>query len=142
MRILDRLFQNRALPAPAPAPSISEQLITAIVSGELKRRELADVADQRRAELDLKKMELEMSHLETIGEEKRKDAADRQRLRELRQQSAQNARNVRAQKRGTQTTEQPCRVCASGGTEASLTAEEILFHHAGHRAPVATQWPN
>ncbi len=142
MRILDRLLDRLTQPAPAQAPTISEQLITAIVSGELKRRELADVADQRRAELDLKKMELEMSHLEQIGEEKRKDAADRQRLRELRQASAQNARNVRAQKRGAQPEQQPCRVCASGGTDPSLTADEILYHHAGHRAPVTPQWPN
>lgn len=139
MRLFGWLSKNPSTTALAPSPSVSEQLITAIVSGELKRRELADVADQRRSEIELKKMELEMSHLSELGEERRKDAVEKQRLRELRQQAAQNARAAKAAKRnGHQADQGICRVCVND-KEPSLTADEILWHHAGHRAPVQ-QW--
>lgn len=110
------------------------ELIDALLKGELERRRAQSDLDSKMAEIELKKREMELANLAAIHDEKRKDAADRQKLREQRQNWAKTARDKKRERdaggnlfRRTE----GCRVCHNQG-DPTLTADEISFHHAGH----------
>jgi hypothetical protein len=114
---------------------IETELIDALLKAEIERRKLNVETENRQRDIELRKMDLEYEHLEQVHEERRKDAAEREKLRQQRQEWARKAREVRNQKlreRAGVASNGGCRVCANGG-DATLTATEIAWHHAGHR---------
>lgn len=122
-------------------PTVTEKLIASIIEGELKRREVDGQLEAKRADFELRKLELEGQQLEARGEEQRRDRADREKLRQDRQKHAAHIREIRAQKKqlGEQQQLGACRVCVNPG-EPSLTAREIEWHSMGHRE--GSLWAN
>jgi hypothetical protein len=117
--------------------------VTAILHSETERRKSYDAADGRRAELELKKLELEIEHAAELGEERRKDRAAREELREMRRANAARAREIKKQKNaGGQHEPSACKVCVNSG-DPTLSAYEIMWHARGHRAalPGEDEWP-
>lgn len=112
------------------------ELIDALLTGELERRKAQAGLDEKLAEIELRKRTLELEHLTTIADEKRKDGEARAKLREQRQLWAANARARRKQNLSRRDAE-GCRVCANQG-DPSLTASEISWHHAGHPGEAAS----
>ncbi len=117
-------------------PSATELLVKAIIDGELRRRETDALLEQKRSEFDLRKLELEGAQLEARGEEMRRERADREKLRQERQQHAAHIREIRAAKRAASNSQDdsagPCRVCKNQ-SDPTLTAREIEWHSMGHR---------
>lgn len=110
---------------------IEVELIEALLHGELERRKTQSDLDQKVAEIELKKRELELAHLEAIGEERRKDAADRQKLRE---QRVEWARRARSKKRSVQAVESE--YCCPLGQNPNLRGPdltvELIRQHSLH----------
>lgn len=88
-------------------------------------------------EIRLKTKEMELANLEKIGEEKRKDAEARARLRDIRRENLAKGRVKLQEKRaavaatGGQPTVLGCTVC-SDPRSVALTAQEIQWHNTGH----------
>lgn len=119
------------------------ELLSAFIQAQNKRLEVDQRREELEAQLRLKKLELEMENVERLGEERRKDAADRQRLREARKEWARTARDKKARiaasagVRGVASSGLAgCRVCA-GPSDPSLTAEEIHWHANGHPGAIS-----
>jgi len=116
----------------------TDELIGAIINGELKRRETDALVEQKRLEHELRKLELEGQQLEARGEEQRRDRADREKLRQERQQHAARIREIRAERKRTASAQPAdahpgdCKVCVNP-SDPSLTERDITWHHNGHR---------
>ena len=114
------------------------ELVSVILEGENQRRLQQGTLDAQRIDLEKFKISQEMEHLEAIAAERRKDAEDREKLREQRRKWAAEAREARAKKlaTGRAVAAQPgattCRVCANPG-DPTLTTPEILWHSNGHQ---------
>lgn len=111
------------------------ELLSAFIQAQGRRIDADEKRDALQAQLTLKKLELEMENIERLGEEKRKDAADRARLREQRKEWAKTAREKKARLAVNGSIAHSglagCRVCANG-SDPSLTADEIHWHAQGH----------
>lgn len=113
------------------------ELLDSLLNAENNRRVQQNQIETERLRLEQRRLELEFEHLEEQHEERRKDREAAEKLREQRRQWAANART---KVKANQLREQMqnggaagCRVCANGG-DPSLTANEIAWHHGGHRA--------
>lgn len=115
----------------------AEQALTQQILQEgIERRKIdAEVASKMR-DLEMKKLELEMEHIEALGEERRKDRADREAVRTARKQAAAHAREVLARKNAAPTQPEAdagiCKVCRNS-SDPSLTERDITWHVNGHR---------
>lgn len=123
----------------------SERLLRAFLQTDAKRIEASSNLDAKKLELELRRLELEMEHIEALGEERRKDAKEKEANRIARREAAANARAKLAAKRGAgspQNSPSGCRVCAEPSSPY-LTPEEIWWHGLGHPAqgPQPIQWP-
>ncbi|MDR5728006.1 MAG: hypothetical protein RB191_11335, partial [Terriglobia bacterium] len=112
-----------------------------LLTAENNRRAMQLEVDKQELQLRMRKQELEFEHLDAMAEQRRKDREDNAKLREQRKQWAADAREKKRQKEqalvGSQSysggASPGCRVCADGGNP-HLGADEILWHHNGHRA--------
>ena len=111
--------------------SAKAELIDAIIQEGIERRKIDAAIEDKKHALELRKLELEMEHIEQLGEERRKDRAERENARLVRQKAAAYAREVRKQNK-QQGDASVCRVCLNG-SDPSLTAREIEWHHNGHK---------
>ncbi len=112
-----------------------EVLIQAIIQEGLENRKMRAEIEARAHTLEMRRLELEMDHIEALGEEKRKDAAERERLRETRRQNAANARKIQAEKRAGAKSDETvgrCKVCLNPA-DPTLSTLEIQWHSNGHR---------
>ncbi len=121
-----------------------ERLLRAFLQTDAKRIEAAALVDSKKHELELRRLELEMEHLEVLGEERRKDQREKESNRKARQEAAANAREMKRRKAiGAAAPGAPtsCRVCAEPSA-VYLTAEEIWWHGQGHPAqgPQPIEW--
>ncbi len=114
-------------------------LLSAFIEAQTKRTELDQKREELAAQLSLKKLELEMENIERLGEEKRKDAADRLRLREQRKEWAKTAREKKRQLAVGHVASSGlagCRCCANP-SDPTLTADEIRWHAASHPGAIS-----
>jgi hypothetical protein len=123
----------------------SDRLLRAFLATDTKRIEAAATLDAKKQEIELRRLELEMEHIEALGEERRKDGREKEENRRARQEAAKNAREKRkANVAGAQQPEAHaggCRVCKDPSSPY-LSAEEIWWHGNGHQgAPGPVQWP-
>lgn len=113
-----------------------ETLVDAIIQEGLETRKFRAEAEAAQRQLELKKIELEMEHIEALGEERRKDLAEKEKIRVARQANAAAMRELRGRRKAAaQTPEgQPggCRVCINP-MQHDLTSAEIIWHGQGHR---------
>lgn len=99
-------------------------LLEKLLDSELKRQE-------RIADLELKKLDLEYSHLEARASVERENLKLKEELRQKRRETAAaRPRGPRGEFRAA-ASGSACRVCADP-TYVGLSADEILFHNAGH----------
>lgn len=122
-----------------------ERLLRAFLQTDAKRIEAAALVDAKKSELELRRLELEMEHIEALGEERRKDAREREANRAARRAAAAAAREKGAAKRAAAAGQgdfTKCRVCADPSS-ASLTPDEIWWHGSGHPegGPRPIEWP-
>ena len=111
----------------------TDRLVESIIAGELKRRELDAIAEQKRLDFELRKIEIETENLELIAKEKRNDAGFREELRAMRREAGRKSAVARAEKKAAAANEPvACPVCRDPGS-AGLTAAQIEYHHLGHR---------
>lgn len=123
----------------------SDRLLRAFLQTDAKRIEASANLDAKKLELELRRLELEMEHIEALGEERRKDAKEKEAARQARRENAAAARAKLAQKRaGGNVPGAPpgCRVCTDPSSPY-LTPEEIWWHGVGHppQGPQPIQWP-
>lgn len=121
------------------------ELMTTLLKGEATRQETQQKRDELESKLALRKLELEMEHLEAVHEERRKDAAEKERLRQQRREWAKAAREkIQKKANGMPLNGSPvrlsgvagCTVCADPSSP-NLTADEIRWHSAGHPGAMA-----
>jgi hypothetical protein len=107
---------------------------------DLQREQISADSEIRKLErqITLQTKALELENLERISEERRKDAAEKERLRQQRREWAANARAKLNQKKASTSSMAHaagaipgCVVCADP-TNPKLTADEILWHQGGH----------
>lgn len=99
------------------------ELLTKLLDLEFKRIERSAVLDEKRLELDAQTIEIR-------GKEARENAEARERLREIRRQNAaRRPRDDMGRLRATGV--HTCRVCTTPQS-LDLSANEILYHNAGH----------
>jgi hypothetical protein len=113
-----------------------QELLAALLSIQQKRIEADSEIEKLDRELRLKSRQLELDNLEKTAAEKRKDDENRVRLRALRQQQAEHAREVKKQKASAPAPSTTgrfagCTVCADPSSPR-LSAHEIQWHAAGH----------
>lgn len=117
------------------------ELIDSLLNAENNRRAMQLKVDEQELSLRMRKQELEFEHLDALSEQRRKDREDAAKLKEQRREWAATAREKKRGKEAAnastggnhQREAGGCRVCADGGNP-TLTSEEILWHHNGHRA--------
>jgi len=111
-----------------------KSLMEALLKIENTRLEQQIRLDQARAELELKRVQWETEHAESLQKAKEADARLREEIRERRKAAAAANREVRAKKiaerRSTGGESGECRVCKGGATD--LRAEEITWHYNNH----------
>lgn len=114
------------------------QLMDSVMTAETKRREQDALVQVEKSKLELRKIELEFANLEAVHEQKRKDRAEAEDLRQKRKQWAATTRQNMKQK--AQNSNQPgrpagttsgCPAC-NNPSDPSLSADVILWHHNGH----------
>jgi hypothetical protein len=121
------------------------KLLRAFLANDAKRIEASGLLELKKAELETRKLELEMEHIEALGEERRKDRAEREANRRSRAEAAKNAREhkrLKGQQPQPPQGAQQCRVCQDPSAPY-LTSQEIWWHGSGHPAsgPTEFQWP-
>lgn len=120
-------------------------LLDLLLSRENARLAAETQMAQTRAELELKKLQIEVENAEILQSVEAKRRDHEEQIREARRVLMANAREKkRAAKQGQQmqpTTGAniPCRVCQDP-TLIDLTPEEILWHKAGH-TPTQSAFP-
>lgn len=122
------------------------ELLSTLLEAQSAREATQQKRDELENKLALRKLELEIENVERISEEKRKDAADRERLKLQRRQWAATARQKIAEKRTAMGSTNGasafrggvpgCVVCADPSSPA-LTAVEIQWHSKGHPGAMA-----
>lgn len=111
----------------------TEVLVEQIIQEGIERRKVDAEIASRHHSLEMRKLELEMEHIEALGDERRKERADREQTRRARQQAAALAREAAARKRmAAPTDEGACKVCINP-SDPGLTARDIEWHANGHR---------
>jgi DNA repair exonuclease SbcCD ATPase subunit len=130
-----RLFKSRSR-----AADPRDSLLEALLKIESARLASASELQQRRDELELQKLKLEIENAETLAKVKAEQERAREELREIRRANLAKAREKwrqqQAERRAAPATS--CRVCTNP-SDPSLTVEEITYHHAGHPASGATR---
>lgn len=89
-------------------------------------------ADTRRAELEVRKMELEAQYAEHLAEARIKEKAAADELRQKRKEVGKKFRDqqLEAKREGAKV---QCRVCENDH-DINLSTADIQYHHAGHPA--------
>ena len=89
-------------------------------------------AENKRMEHDLKLREIEIENAEAIQAAKKQEALWREEVREKKRENMAKARAAKkTQPQHLHHSNTNCRVCLTPGA-IDLTAEEILWHNAGH----------
>jgi hypothetical protein len=102
-----------------------------------KRQQIQAEADAKRAEFELRKLEIEAQYAEHLAKAKiaEKDAAS-----ERRQKARQYGREGHARRKENEANKPPnCKLCANPN-DLSLTPLDIEWHHAGHPANFQPTW--
>lgn len=116
------------------------ELLSSLLEIERARMDARVRIETMRDEIELKKAELELSHIEqrTHAEIELQEAKEK--LRKDRRESSRKARERLAERRAAMgptalgfLPNGNCRVCLNG-SDPSLSAGEIQWHHAGHPA--------
>lgn len=124
----------------APSPSADSALLAALLGAEQAR--IASYAELEKLdrEVKLKEKALELENLDRISENKRKDAENREKIRQIRRENLNKANEVKRARKAAGNSGGPqashagtpgCVVCADPSSPA-LTAHEIQWHAAGH----------
>lgn len=120
-----------------------EKLFELLLQAETARSEKSRHIDEKRADIELRKLELEYANLELVAEQRRKDAREKAELREKRKEWVVNARKKveanRAARAAGEGSAGGCRVCINQ-SEPSLTSAEIAWHIAGHRQTTEVEY--
>jgi hypothetical protein len=131
MGFLSWLFPSRQ----REARQADVELLKVLMLGQTEASTQRTALEMKRQELEIRRMELEFENLERVGEERRRERDAAQKLREQRREWSAKARaairtkNAQAVVGGSG----ECRVCRNPG-DPTLTANEIAWHHGGHRA--------
>ena len=110
--------------------SIEQQVLQSYRETELRRREIDAQIELKKAELEGRKIELEMEHISELADQRRKDRQFKIELQKFKEENLIGARKKLADKRAGAAAGQ-CRACANP-SDPALTAPEIQFHNNGH----------
>lgn len=110
----------------------TEILVEQIIQEGIERRKLDHEVASKTREFELRKLEIEMEHIEAIGEERRRDRADKAAARKVRQEWAARARDIKEQQKNGAQVGEKCPVCANP-SDPNLTIPQLEWHVNGHR---------
>lgn len=120
-------------------PSATDQLLQRFLALEESRLAHAATMEDRRQQLELQRLKIEVENAETLQKVKAQEAKDREELRQTRAKATAIAREAKAAKRvatqsgaGAAQTPDGCRVCANP-SDPTLTTHDVNFHYSGHR---------
>jgi len=127
---------------PERSLSHSEGLLRSFLELERARVERGAALDSKRAELELRRVELDVAEMERIGTEKRKQSLFDDQRRELKRKSTEVARQAKAAKRleaqngPAHGQEMWCEECAAIREHRSPNHSSDLIRHANEN-----HWP-
>jgi hypothetical protein len=121
----------------------AQDLLKTFLDVEGKRLEATALLEGKRGELELAKLKIEVENADTLQKARAEDMKLRAEIRQGQRERAAQAREKRAEKQkaaaaaaaNPQGQQGECRVCRNQ-SDASLTMQEIAWHHSGHRAMI------
>lgn len=110
-----------------------QALLQSFLSLEQARVSRAAQIDEKKAELEMRKLELEVEHAEQLASARNKQREFDENLRQKRREWTAQARERRKQKLelAKQSDHGFCKVCMG---DNSMTAADIEWHYNGHKA--------
>lgn len=135
MGFLSRLFCRTAT---SESTSADKELLASLLNLERARLEASSKFDEKRQELEFKKLEMELAHLDEISSEKRKQKLFDENLKAQRREHAQKMRDAKAMKRSAPSgsTSIACEECAAIREHRSPGHSSDLIRHANEN-----HWP-
>jgi len=116
--------------------TLDQQLLIALLEGEKARHAASVEVEKARAQVELRKLELEVENAEDLAKARNEEREFKAKLRVQQREWAQQARDRKKEKdvereRAAQPKLQNCPVCANA-SDPTLTAEMIMWHKNGH----------